>query len=291
MTEAATRPPDVRRSLQLLAHEWSGCQACELGQYRVAVGGQFVFGEGTTNGVMFVGEGPGGEEEKEGRPFVGPSGTFLHKVLKRLGFKNVYITNAVCCRSWEYQYDTEGHPQTDRHGNPRRRDAPPGKLHMAACNQRLMEEIYSVDPVLIVALGNNAAEALLKAPVSMAKDSGNIKVIEVPGASLRPSLTAGKKVWARRVGAKDDRRLVAPSEQNIVLYPMIPLYHPAFIISNMSDQRPGSPSDLFARGILHAYNLYTRYLQEVAGERIVESTLTKEDVYEGLNDNEGSDYG
>lgn len=285
MEDSSPRRPDFRRTLPILQEEWEACRACDLGVQREQVNGSFVFGEGSLGGVMFIGEGPGRDEEVEGRPFVGRSGQFLRDTIDVIGFKPYYITNTVCCRSWEYDYDPSGNVKIDfRTKGPRRKDAAPNKAQVIACSARLLEEIYLVDPVLIVTLGGSAAEALLGTAVTMTKDSGVLKVVEVPGASFRPMLTTTGRKWARWTGAKDNRQLVWPYEQNTVSYPLLPLYHPAHVMAHEADKRPGSPMHLFATGMKRAYDIFARYQQEVGGELIVESTVTEDDIYEAQSD-------
>jgi len=282
--------PDARKSLAVLQQEWSSCQACDLGQMRDAIEGSFVFGEGTPHGVMFIGEGPGRDEETEGSPFVGRSGDFLRSTISVLGFKRYYLTNVVCCRSWQYVFNPDGSPRLEyRSKLQQRKDAPPNQLQIDACRARLMEQIYLVDPILIVALGARAAEALLRTPVTLQKDSGLLKTVEVPGATFRPSLTTVGHKWARWVGPKDNRQLIQPYEPNAVTYPLIALYHPTHVMDHAKDRRPGSPRHLFATGMKKVYDMYSRYLQEVSGENIVENLITEDDIYEAQDAGSDSD--
>ena len=143
---------------------------------------------------------------------------------------------------------------------------------------------------LIVTVGSNAAESLLHRPISMQKDSGVLMAAEVPGATLRPALTTTGHKWARWVGTKEDRQLVAPYQQNTVSYPLIALERPIHVQAHSKDRRPGSPMQLFATGMKKAHDLYTRYEQEIGGGQIVESLVTEDDIYEAQND-AVTDYG
>ncbi len=279
--------PDCRKTLPVLRSEWETCQQCELGFYRDSVEGSFVFGEGDPGGVMFIGEGPGKDEESEGRPFVGKSGQFFRNIISAVGFDRYYVTNTVSCRSWIYDYDGEGNVRRDfKTGEPRRKDSAPIVPHMNACKPRLIEEIYIVDPALIVTLGGSAAESVLGKPVTMQSMSGELLVAEVPGATLRPSLTP-KGNWARKVGKKGERHLVWPSEQNKVYYPLMPLYHPAHAMAHEADRRPGSPMHLFAAGMKKAFEIYSRYMQEVYRETRVDREVTEQDIYEAQDEGTG----
>jgi len=113
------------------------CDACRLCETRNSV----VFGEGgSKSGLMFVGEGPGENEDKTGRPFVGKAGEVLDRMLSYVGLsrKDVYITNVVKCR-----------PPKNR---------APLDDEIAACFKYLNYQIKKVSPTLIVALGASAAK-------------------------------------------------------------------------------------------------------------------------------------
>ena len=108
------------------------CQRCALAEGRT----QAVPGEGNLNAVvMFVGEGPGFDEDRQGRPFVGRSGQYLTETLERLGIarSDVYITNVVKCRP------------------PKNRDPQPAELE--ACAEYLEQQVAIINPRIIVTLG------------------------------------------------------------------------------------------------------------------------------------------
>lgn len=118
--------------LPALAAEVRSCLRCPLAQGRT----QAVPGEGAANAlVMLVGEGPGFEEDRQGRPFVGRSGKFLTAMLQRVGIQReeVYITNVVKCRP------------------PENRDPLPEEV--AACSAYLTRQVELVNPRIIVTLG------------------------------------------------------------------------------------------------------------------------------------------
>lgn len=239
---------------------------CELGRHRENTGGAFVFGEGVPHGIMFIGEGPGDAEEEEGRPFVGVSGDFLREQLRRLGIHDYYMTNTVCCRSWELCYDTEGNPQTDRRtGLQRRRDSPPSPSQRERCNWRLLQQIYIVDPILIVPLGGVATETLVGKSVSMGRANGTLMQIQIPGAGALPNKTP-KGTYARKVGPKESRTLVVPSDQNMVTYDVMPVVHPAYAMRGAEDRRPGAPMEQFINGLKKVRDVYSMYGQEVNGD-------------------------
>lgn len=128
-------------TLAELAGEASGCTRCPLAAGRTTV----VFGAGDPSAdLMFVGEGPGHDEDLQGEPFVGRSGKLLDRLLAEemgLARDRVYITNTVKCRP------------------PANRDPLP--VEVATCRSYLEAQIELVDPRVIVTLGNFAARLLL----------------------------------------------------------------------------------------------------------------------------------
>lgn len=132
----------VERSeaLARLAERVSGCRECALAEGRRSV----VFGSGNPDAdLMFIGEGPGAEEDRRGLPFVGPAGELLTRIIRAIDLarEDVYIANIVKCRP------------------PRNRDPEPEEV--AACRGYLESQIELVRPRLIVALGRVAAQTLL----------------------------------------------------------------------------------------------------------------------------------
>lgn len=123
----------------------SGCTKCGLCQGRT----QTVFGTGDVKAKwLFVGEGPGRNEDLQGEPFVGPAGKLLDNMLLAMGLQrgiNVYIANIVKCRP------------TGDDG----RDRPPTFEESAACMPYLERQIALIQPTVIVALGKTAAVTLL----------------------------------------------------------------------------------------------------------------------------------
>jgi len=226
---------------------------------------------------MFIGEGPGKDEEIQGRPFVGECGQFLRELLKGLEFTNYYVTNAVCCRSWDYAYDTQGNKIVYKSKKTHKdehiiRDEAPKPVQRSACLPRLLQQIYSVDPILLIALGGAAAETLLGRPIRIQAENGILQNAQIPGAGYIPQLTP-KGAWSRMAGAKADRRLISPITQNYVTYPVIPLIHPAFAMANHMDRRPDSVMRMFVTGLQKARNVYAAYRQEVYGEQLVHYEL------------------
>lgn len=139
-------------TLAELAHEASGCTLCPLAAGRNTV----VFGAGhPTADLMFVGEGPGHDEDLQGAPFVGRSGKLLDRLLgEEMGLTRdrVYITNTVKCRP------------------PGNRDPLP--VEVATCRAYLESQIDLIEPRVIVTLGNFAARLLLDTAAGVSKLRG-----------------------------------------------------------------------------------------------------------------------
>jgi len=128
-----------------------GCLKCRLKDSRT----QVVFGEGPVPcGVMFVGEGPGADEDAQGRPFVGRAGQLLDQILEAAGMprETVYISNVVKCRPPENRA-----PQRDE---------------IQACWSYLEAEIHYVRPSVIVTLGNIPTKKLLDTDAGITKVRG-----------------------------------------------------------------------------------------------------------------------
>jgi DNA polymerase len=128
-------PEERRNGLDAIAAEVRVCQRCRLGATRT----QAVPGEGEPETeVVFVGEGPGFNEDRLGRPFVGRAGDLLVKLLATLGWRRseVFITNVVKCRP------------------PDNRDPEPDEI--AACLPYLKRQLEILDPALVVTLGRHS---------------------------------------------------------------------------------------------------------------------------------------
>lgn len=123
------------------------CTACKLSTGR----NQVVFGEGNPRAqVMFIGEGPGKNEDLQGRPFVGRSGELLTRIIENgmgLSRASVFIANIVKCR-----------PTVDLQ---MQRDRPPEPDELAACSPYLLRQIELIKPQVIVTLGNPSTRFIL----------------------------------------------------------------------------------------------------------------------------------
>lgn len=179
---------DDRRT-QILRMDWdqikasvAGCTACPLHQTRTHA----VFGVGDENADwLFVGEGPGAEEDARGEPFVGPAGQLLDNMLAAIKLKrgqNAYIANIVKCR-----------PPGNR--NPDANEA-------QQCEPYLARQIELIKPRLIVALGKVAAQNLLNSDATIASLRGKLHaysgtplIVTYHPAYLLRSLSDKAKAW------------------------------------------------------------------------------------------------
>ena len=142
-----------------IAGDINNCKACGLGASRTMA----VPGEGALNPlVMVIGEGPGAEEDRTGRPFVGSAGQLLDRMLASIALsreKNCYITNMVKCRP------------------PGNRDPEAGEI--AACFPFLEQQIRLLRPALILCLGRVAAQSLLKTSQPLSALRGTFATLEL----------------------------------------------------------------------------------------------------------------
>jgi DNA polymerase len=170
LTTAAPLVPE-RATLPKLREAAAGCTACDL--YKL--GTQTVFGEGAqASEVMFVGEQPGDQEDRAGRPFVGPAGRVLDEGMEAAGIdrRSAYVTNAVKHFKWQAR-------------GKRRIHQKPNAFEQAACRPWLEAELEAVRPRVLVLLGATAAQSLLGSSFRVTKMRG------VPVASdLAPTVLA-----------------------------------------------------------------------------------------------------
>jgi uracil-DNA glycosylase family protein len=134
------------------------CRGCDL--YAHAT--QAVFGEGPNSAeIVFIGEQPGDEEDRQGHPFVGPSGRLLDRALVKAGIDRslVYVTNAVK----HFKFEERG---------KRRLHKKPSGLEIRACQPWLEAEINLIQPRIIVCLGATAAQTIFGGTYRLTKERG-----------------------------------------------------------------------------------------------------------------------
>jgi DNA polymerase len=164
---AAPFVPDDR-TLPVLQEAVQHCRGCDLYQHAT----QAVFGELETGAkakkpkvaIMMIGEQPGDQEDKQGRPFVGPAGKLLDKCLEEADIdrRKVYVTNAVKHFRWEPRGKLRIHKK-------------PSMKEIHACRPWLEAELEAVQPELIVCLGATAAQSLLGSGFKITQSHGKVQ--------------------------------------------------------------------------------------------------------------------
>jgi len=148
----------TKRTVETLSRAAKSCKGCDL--YKNAT--QTVFGEGPARAdIMFVGEQPGDQEDRQGRPFVGPAGRLVDKALTeaRISREQVYVTNAVKHFKWIWR-------------GKRRLHQKPAIRQVVACKPWLQAEFEVVRPKIVVCMGATAAQSVLGKSVRVTKERG-----------------------------------------------------------------------------------------------------------------------
>ena len=153
-----------REALVELYREVRACRACPLGETATNA----VFGAGNSDAdLMFVGEAPGAEEDRQGLPFVGRAGKLLDQLLEEVGLvrDNVFITNVL------------------KHRPPGNRDPEPDEI--SACKPYLFKQIQLIEPRVICTLGNFATKLLTRSNRGIMSVHGRPQVHELAGRWVR----------------------------------------------------------------------------------------------------------
>ena len=151
-------------NMEQLRHEATGCERCDLHQERHTV----VFGSGSENAdLMFVGEAPGADEDRQGEPFVGRAGQLLTKIIEAMELTrdDVYIANVIKCR-----------PRGNRNPKP---------IEIETCEPFLLRQIELIKPKVICALGSFAAQTLLRTDQKISMLRGRFH--DYHGSKLMPT--------------------------------------------------------------------------------------------------------
>ncbi|MEW5852233.1 MAG: uracil-DNA glycosylase, partial [Myxococcota bacterium] len=161
---AQTSLPPGAEGLRVIREELGDCRRCKLCEGRTNI----VFGVGNPGAeIVFVGEGPGADEDMQGEPFVGKAGQLLTQMIKGMGLarEDVYICNVVKCRP------------------PNNRDPEPDEVQ--ACEPYLVKQLQVIKPKVIVTLGKHAAWTLTKSTTPITRLRGTWQRYE--GIPLMPT--------------------------------------------------------------------------------------------------------
>jgi uracil-DNA glycosylase family 4 len=160
--EKATRSENL--TLEEVRNELGDCKRCKLHRTRKTI----VFGEGNEKAnLMFIGEGPGYDEDVQGRPFVGKAGQLLTKIIQSINLsrEEVYIANIIKCRP------------------PQNRNPEPDEIQ--SCNPFLQKQIQVIQPKVICALGTFSTQTLLKTDAKITALRG--KLYDLEGIKVIPT--------------------------------------------------------------------------------------------------------
>ena len=230
---------DKNDQLRTLQKSWAECRSCPLSEERNNV----VFGAGSQNAqILIIGESPGENEDRYGLPFIGLAGQILHQFLgdvssrqdviqayleitsKRqseaaiaqakgrlldLLLMEFYFTNVVLCR-----------PSENRDPLPK---------EVAACRPRLLEQIYLIDPIFIVAAGRIATEALLGKKISITQSRGELMDLTFEGRGI------------------------------FFRYPVLPVLHPSYIMRRNDYSQPGGEAEKTRNDFLRVARLVDEF--------------------------------
>ena len=158
--EYTAAPVPTTNELNVLRDAAATCRACPLWRKATCT----VFGQGSSQArVVVVGEQPGDQEDRTGKPFVGPAGQLFDRALRaaEINRETLYVTNAVKHFKWEPR-------------GKRRLHQKPSSREIAACRPWLEAELRAIEPRLIVCLGGTAAQSVLGTPVRVLSERGQL---------------------------------------------------------------------------------------------------------------------
>jgi DNA polymerase len=182
--------PDSNKNLKLflLEQQASKCRKCPL--YRTR--DKFVFGWGNPySGIMAVGEAPGPDEDKLGKPFVGRAGEFLNYALKEAGIdreRDIYLANVLKCIPVELATGSNGNPVALVNNYGKKSFRVPSNSEIEACSQWLEAQISIIKPKFILAMGNPSVRYFLGKNVNVTAVLGTPRKIRDGSITVFPVL-------------------------------------------------------------------------------------------------------
>jgi hypothetical protein len=114
---------------------------------------------------------------------------------------------------------------------------------------------------------------MLHRAVTITSECGNAYVVKIPGAATVPQLTEKRQQWLRKV----KKQWVMPTAQNYVEYHCVLNLHPAYVLRNLKDERPGNPAERFFETMKLVKKVYLKYLREVFGQAQQDETVYTEE--------------
>ncbi|MCK4306547.1 MAG: uracil-DNA glycosylase [Candidatus Eisenbacteria sp.] len=192
---------------------WNNCKKCELAELREnkkksskGRAGKIVFPDGNPQAdLVIIGIGPGEEEDAQGIPWIGPSGEILNDYLAKVGIdrRTIFTMNIVACRPYSRIYD-------EVFKKMREENRDPTMTERVACRPMWQELLYLVDPLLVVVMGKPAVlEVTGRRSITMGEANGTIGTCKIPGRAID------------------------------VVYPIMMMYHPAFLARSGNTFRGG----------------------------------------------------
>ncbi len=227
-------------ALKALYEKYKDCTRCSLGHSRI----KFVFGVGNPNAeALFIGEGPGYDEDRKGEPFVGKSGQLLDKMMAAIGLSrqtNAYIANIVKC-----------HPMTNpKMPEARGNDRPPTPEEVETCSPILLQQILIMQPKVIMTLGSPSTKMILKTKDAITGLRGKLYPFPVDQHyPPRPLATGERGACPAPQGAgaflPTDPLLQITAEVREALghIQILPTFHPAALLRN-PNLKPDAWNDL-----------------------------------------------
>jgi len=200
--------PPMSPPLEEVRKELGDCRRCKLHRTRRTL----VFGEGNKKAIlMIIGEGPGYEEDVQGKPFVGRAGQLLTKILQSIHLQReeVYITNIIKCRP------------------PQNRNPEPDEIQN--CYPFLLKQIHAIQPKIICALGTFAAQTLLKTDAKISMLRGRFYEFT---PLENPAIHPVGCVLSNGVNGGDDI-----NKTGFAGIKVVPTYHPAYLLRNPERKR------------------------------------------------------
>ena len=200
--------PPMSPPLEEVRKELGDCRRCKLHRTRRTL----VFGEGNKKTIlMIIGEGPGYEEDVQGKPFVGRAGQLLTKILQSIHLQReeVYITNIIKCRP------------------PQNRNPEPDEIQN--CYPFLLKQIHAIQPKIICALGTFAAQTLLKTDAKISMLRGRFYEFT---PLENPAIHPVGCVPSNGVNGGDDI-----NKTGFAGIKVVPTYHPAYLLRNPERKR------------------------------------------------------